>query len=158
MTDCTGTVYCISRLRKPQDGLFTGTVDGYDTSNNTYRITFDRVGLGTHSIPDIEVLSMEEPETLPLSTFTAKARPRPQPHHHHFQQQHHSGPTHPASPYNVSPMKYGSVYSPQLANDPLLSGSTPKGKVGCAGFPICIANTKLLHSVLTYSKTLIYYF
>ena len=25
--------------------------------------------------------------------------------------------------------QYGSNYSPQLANDPLLSGSTPKGKV-----------------------------
>ena len=30
---------------------------------------------------------------------------------------------------------YGSNYSPQLANDPLLSGSTPKGKVGTP-FPI----------------------
>ncbi len=47
--------FFVFRLRKPQDGLFTGTVDAYDTSNNTYRITFDRVGLGTHSIPDIEV-------------------------------------------------------------------------------------------------------
>jgi len=45
-----------SRLRKPQDGLFTGTIEGVDTSNNTYRITFDRPGLGTHSIPDYEVL------------------------------------------------------------------------------------------------------
>ncbi len=27
-----------ARLRKPQDGLFMGTVDAYDTSNNTYRI------------------------------------------------------------------------------------------------------------------------
>ena len=30
---------------------------------------------------------------------------------------------------------YGSNYSPQLANDPLLSGSTPKGKVRTP-FPI----------------------
>ena len=34
------------RLRKPQDGLFMGTVDAYDTSNNTYRIRFDREALG----------------------------------------------------------------------------------------------------------------
>ena len=27
-----------ARLRKPQDGLFMGVVDAYDTSNNTYRI------------------------------------------------------------------------------------------------------------------------
>ena len=91
-----------ARLRKPQDGLFTGTVDAYDTSNNTYRITFDRSGLGTHSIPDNEVLSSEEPETMPLANFTAKARPRPQPQQQpqHPQQQqqllHHQQMAQPA--------------------------------------------------------------
>lgn len=45
-----------ARLRKPQDGLFTGSIDAVDTSNNTYRITFERPGLGTHSVPDYEVL------------------------------------------------------------------------------------------------------
>ena len=44
-------------LRSPQDGLYTGTIDAVDTLNNTYRITFDRVGLGTHTVPDYEVLS-----------------------------------------------------------------------------------------------------
>lgn len=33
-----------------------GQIDAVDTSNNTYRITFDRQGLGTHSVPDYEVL------------------------------------------------------------------------------------------------------
>ena len=61
-----------ARLRKPQDGLFTGTVDACDTSNSTYRITFDRAGLGTHSIPDFEVLSTTEPDTVPLTTFTSR--------------------------------------------------------------------------------------
>ena len=45
-----------ARLRKPQDGLFTGTIEALDTVDNTYRVTFDRPGLGTHSIPDFEVL------------------------------------------------------------------------------------------------------
>jgi len=45
-----------ARLRKPQDGLFNGSIDAVDTSNNTYRITFERTGLGTHSVPDYEVL------------------------------------------------------------------------------------------------------
>lgn len=31
-------------------------IDAVDTSDNTYRITFDRHGIGTHSIPDYEVL------------------------------------------------------------------------------------------------------
>lgn len=64
-----------ARLRKPQDGLFTGSIDAVDTSNNTYRITFERPGLGTHSVPDYEVLSTEAPETISLSSF-AKFRPR----------------------------------------------------------------------------------
>ncbi|XP_043496409.1 protein lin-9 homolog [Polistes fuscatus] len=55
-----------ARLRRPQDGLFTGTVDGYDTSNNMYRITFDRQGIGSHSCYDYEVLSNDPPETIVL--------------------------------------------------------------------------------------------
>jgi hypothetical protein len=121
-----------ARLRRPQDGLFTGRVDAYDTSNNTYRVTFDRVGLGTHSIPDDEVLSAEEPETVPLSSFSAaKARPRPQPPpqpfgglSHHHQSQHV-----PGSPFKITPVKFGPACSPGLAGDPLLSGATPRGKV-----------------------------
>ncbi|XP_040580697.1 protein lin-9 homolog [Lepeophtheirus salmonis] len=102
-----------ARLRTPQDGLFTGAVDAFDTSNNTYRITFDRLGLDTHSIPDYEVLSNEDPEMMSLSSFAAKVRTRPQSSQ---------------SPY-PSPLKYGLNYSPTLGKDPLLSGSTPRGKV-----------------------------
>ncbi|KAK7791405.1 hypothetical protein R5R35_010529 [Gryllus longicercus] len=65
-----------ARLRRPQDGLFTGSIDAVDTSNNTYRITFERQGLGTHSVPDYEVLSNEPPETITVSSFAQKFRPR----------------------------------------------------------------------------------
>lgn len=65
-----------ARLRKPQDGLFTGCIDAVDTSNNTYRITFERPKLGTHSVPDYEVLSNEPPDTICLSSITQKFRPR----------------------------------------------------------------------------------
>ncbi|WAR01826.1 LIN9-like protein, partial [Mya arenaria] len=68
-----------ARLRKPQDGLFTGTVDALDTVHNTYRITFDRHGLGTHSVPDYEVRSCEPVDTIPLMAFEEKQRPRPAP-------------------------------------------------------------------------------
>lgn len=64
-----------ARLRKPQDGLFTGTIEGVDTSNNTYRITFERTGLGTHSVPDFEVLSNDPPDTINLSAINKKIRP-----------------------------------------------------------------------------------
>eukprot|EP00094_Tigriopus_californicus_P000053 TCALIF_00053-PA protein Name:"Similar to LIN9 Protein lin-9 homolog (Homo sapiens)" AED:0.07 eAED:0.07 QI:75/0.2/0.16/1/1/1/6/0/643 len=128
-----------ARLRKPQDGLFTGSVDGYDTSNNTYRITFDRNGLGAHSIPDHEVLSTEQMETLPLSNFSQRPKPRPIPQ--------------PVVSY-PSPMKYTPNFSPQLANDPLLSGSTPKGKVmhldgRLGGYPV-----KFLDLIVRLSKCL----
>ncbi|CAH0391753.1 unnamed protein product [Bemisia tabaci] len=64
-----------ARLRKPQDGLFTGIIDALDTSNNTYRITFERGGLGTHSIPDYEVLSNDPPDTISISSYLHKIRP-----------------------------------------------------------------------------------
>lgn len=65
-----------ARLRKPQDGLFTGYIDAVDTSNNTYRITFERPKLGTHSVPDYEVLSNDPPDTINLASITQKFRPR----------------------------------------------------------------------------------
>ncbi|XP_023221502.1 protein lin-9 homolog [Centruroides sculpturatus] len=93
-----------ARLRKPQDGLFTGSIDAVDTSNATYRITFDRPGLGTHSIPDFEVLSNDPSEMMPISAFAQKHRPR-----------------------NIfyTPPRFGLNSAwPQLDNDPLLGGSS----------------------------------
>lgn len=46
----------LARLRGVHDGLFTGQIDAVDTLNATYRVTFDRAGLGTHTVPDYEVL------------------------------------------------------------------------------------------------------
>ncbi|XP_014241126.1 protein lin-9 homolog isoform X2 [Cimex lectularius] len=64
-----------ARLRSPQDGLFTGSVDAFDTSNDTYRITFERPGLGTHSIPDFEVLSNEPIDTISVTSMVHALRP-----------------------------------------------------------------------------------
>ncbi|XP_074600529.1 protein lin-9 homolog [Brevipalpus obovatus] len=63
-------------LRKPQEGLFTGTIDAVDTSNGLYRITFKRPNIGTHSVPDYEVISNDPPEYIALSSFQSKVRPR----------------------------------------------------------------------------------
>lgn len=94
-----------ARLRKPQDGLFTGSIDAVDTSNNTYRITFERAGLGTHSVPDYEVLSNEPPETISVASFAQKFRPR------HVQYV-------PSPPYAMKLM------SPRLNSDPLISNAS----------------------------------
>ncbi|KAL5006694.1 hypothetical protein ScPMuIL_015500 [Solemya velum] len=115
-----------ARLRKPQDGLFTGTVEALDTVDNTYRITFDRPGLGTHSIPDYEVLSNEPQDSIPLTAFQYRHRPQ-------RQQAIYSPPR--FVPNLGSP-------NPQLDNDPLLSGSPFKGRLMSleggtyGGFPI----------------------
>ncbi|XP_024912717.1 protein lin-9 homolog isoform X1 [Cynoglossus semilaevis] len=63
-----------ARLRGVHDGLFTGQIDAVDTIAATYRVTFDRSGLGTHTVPDYEVLSNEPNETMPLSAFAQKHR------------------------------------------------------------------------------------
>ena len=128
-----------ARLRQPQDGLFTGTVAAVDTSNATYRITFDREGLGTHSIPDFEVLSTDPPDLMPLSSFLTKSRHRP------------------AAAYLSPPSYPGPAFSPQLTGDPLLSGSTPKGKslrldgvLGSYGYPV-----KFLYHIVKLNKSLL---
>ncbi|XP_029448907.1 protein lin-9 homolog isoform X1 [Rhinatrema bivittatum] len=64
-----------ARLRGIHDGLFTGQIDAVDTLNSTYRVTFDRTGLGTHTVPDYEVLSNEPHETMPIAAFGQKQRP-----------------------------------------------------------------------------------
>jgi len=127
-----------ARLRHPQDGLFTGVIDAIDTSDNTYRVTFDRAGLGTHSIPDYEVLSTEPPDVMPLASFLAKAR----------------RPVQNVSSFS-SPPKYGSTFSPQLTNDPLLSGSTPRGKSlrldgTLGGYPV-----RFLYHIVRLNKALL---
>ena len=123
-------------------------MDACDTSNSTYRVTFDRAGLGTHSIPDFEVLSTTEPDTVPLTTFTSRPKPRPVAVKEEklMAGQGAAGASGAMAagglmmPYGgggagMSPVKYG-LYSPGLSNDPLLSGSTPRGKVRVRQFSL----------------------
>lgn len=124
-----------ARLRKPQDGLFTGSIDAVDTSNNTYRITFERQGLGTHSVPDYEVLSNEPPETISISTFQNKFRPR--------------------NGFTGYQSKLSTYSSLKFKKDPLLSGSMlnkplfPQAEGRIGGYP-----TKLLEKIILITKIL----
>ncbi|KAG5890811.1 hypothetical protein JTB14_008252 [Gonioctena quinquepunctata] len=127
-----------ARLRKPQDGLFTGSIDAVDTSNNTYRITFERQGLGTHSIPDYEVLSNEPPETISLMSFQSKFRPRSNASF---------------TPNNKSPIlnnlkfRKDPLLSGSMLNKPFLPQSGEEGRIG--GFP-----AKLLEKMVLVTKIL----
>ncbi|XP_077994665.1 protein lin-9 homolog [Glandiceps talaboti] len=112
-----------ARLRTPQDGLFTGQIDAVDTLNATYRVTFDRPGLGTHTVPDVEVLANELQETMPLSAFIQKQRPR--------------------STFLTPPrLSMGPLQSPQLEHDPVLGTSPLRSRLQgldgdtLGGFPV----------------------
>lgn len=63
-------------LHEPHFGLFNGVIDAVDTKSHGYRITFDRENIGTHTVPDYEVLSLDQPEFLPLSSFQTRIKPR----------------------------------------------------------------------------------
>lgn len=63
-----------ARLRYPQDGIFTGTIEAIYSLSSEYRIAFDRPGLGTHSVPDFEVYVTEPVETIPVSNITQNFR------------------------------------------------------------------------------------
>lgn len=65
-----------ARLRLPQDGIYTGTIAVVDTLSSSYRITFDRQGLGTHAVPDFEVLANEFNETVSVISLTKDLRPK----------------------------------------------------------------------------------
>ncbi|XP_020285563.1 protein lin-9 homolog isoform X3 [Pseudomyrmex gracilis] len=132
-----------ARLRKPQDGLYTGSIDGVDTSNNTYRITFAKPGLGTHSVPDYEVLSNEIPETISVASFAKKFRPQ-------------------TLRYIASP-PYTMKLSPRsmkLSNDPLISNASmcipKKPQIGGTlnGYPLKLLELMVkVNKILTSKKT-----
>ncbi|KAK0131312.1 Protein lin-9 [Merluccius polli] len=129
-----------ARLRGQHDGLFTGQIDAVDTSAATYRVTFDRNGLGTHTVPDYEVLSNEPNETMPISAFAQK---------HRAARYLQNLMTPPRGPYP-------SATTPVLMdNDPLISQLTWKSRLPAGegetlgGFPV-----KFLVQVTRLSKIL----
>ncbi|XP_055632089.1 protein lin-9 homolog isoform X2 [Toxorhynchites rutilus septentrionalis] len=65
-----------ARLRAPQDGLFTGTVEAINIILSSYRISFDRPGLGSRTIPDFEVAANDIPMKIVLKTITKDFRSR----------------------------------------------------------------------------------
>lgn len=96
-----------ARLRTPQDGLFSGTVEAVDPLTNSYRIKFDRPGLAVQSIPDYEVAANEQPKALTLSHITQNFRPRKD-----------------VQMYMISPMRKAGPLSSIYKNDPLLGGDS----------------------------------
>lgn len=106
-----------ARLRTPQDGLFTGTIDGLVHKSHSYRIVFERQGIGSQEIPDYEVMSTEFSDTLDVNKLTKEFISRPD-----------------VSYYMVSPLKPTGAFS-SFGNhgvhfrrgDPMLSSSSLAG-------------------------------
>lgn len=144
-----------ARLRTPQDGLFTGTVDGLVHKSHSYRIVFERQGIGSQEIPDYEVMASEFNDALNIEKLTKDFVSRPD-----------------ISYYMVSPLKPAGAFSSFGClsgfhrGDPMLSASSgfiklegyskPKlptlvlpttGSIG--GYPI-----KLLETMVLVRKTL----
>lgn len=66
-----------ARLRNPQDGLFTGSIEGLVHKSHSYRITFERQGIGSQEIPDYEVMSAENVDAINVSKITKEFLSRP---------------------------------------------------------------------------------
>lgn len=124
-----------ARIKRPANGLFVGTVDAYDSISATYRISFDRKDLGTQSIPDFELSSIDFHEMISLTSVTQTYRP-------------------PKPQITNSPIRNSSFLNksdPLLAQDtidsPFLNPVNERETIG--GFPI-----KLLETLVRLKKTL----
>lgn len=120
-------------LRKPSEGLFTGTIDAIDTVNGTYRVNFDKTGIGSQAVPDYEVMSIEPPDYMPLSSFQSKVRNRMSilPNSKYFQLLAQGSP---------------SALMDATSNDPLLSNVTFKSSTSNTVSPSISANGNIHHS------------
>ncbi|KAL5284240.1 LIN9 family protein [Megaselia abdita] len=124
-----------ARIKKPANGLFVGTVDAYDSISATYRVSFDRKDLGTQSIPDFELSSIDFHEMISLNSVPSQS----------FRS---------TKPVNHSPIRNSSFLNksdPLLAQDtidsPFLNPINERETIG--GFPI-----KLLETLVRLKKTL----
>lgn len=133
-----------ARLRFPQDGIYTGSVEVVDSLTSTYRIAFDRPGLGTHTVPDIEVLANDFTETLSLSSLVQD--PRPNPHGTYTSHNRRGFATNGGM---LSTNKNDPLLGSEIFNNSKLKALTlPNNTMG--GFPL-----KLLELVIRTKKSLV---
>jgi protein lin-9 len=66
-----------ARLRSPQDGLFSGSIESLIHKSHSYRIAFERQGIGSQEIPDFEVMSNEAPMLISVEQITKEFASRP---------------------------------------------------------------------------------
>lgn len=113
-----------ARLRTPQDGLFTGTIDGLVHKSHSYRIVFERQGIGSQEIPDYEVMAAEFGDVLDVIKLTKEFISRSD-----------------ISYYMVSPLKPAGAYSSFGSypvsfqrGDPMLSSASSASFIKLEGY------------------------
>lgn len=147
-----------ARLRTPQDGLFTGSIEGLVHKSHSYRISFERQGIGSQEIPDYEVMSGDTVEAINLNKITKEFLSRSD-----------------VSYYMVSPLKPAGAFASFNSNgtsfrrsDPMLSSSCMGSSIKLEGyskpkFPTLVLPTtgsiggypvKLLEAMVLVRKTL----
>lgn len=105
-----------ARLRTPQDGLFTGTIEGLIHKSHSYRITFERQGIGSQEIPDYEVMSSDTVDAINVSKITKEFLSRPD-----------------ISYYMVSPLKPAGAFASFMNNGTSFRRSDPMLSAGAIG-------------------------
>lgn len=105
-----------ARLRTPQDGLFTGTIEGLVHKSHSYRITFERQGIGSQEIPDYEVMSSDTVDAINVSKITKEFLSRPD-----------------ISYYMVSPLKPAGAFASFMTNGTSFRRSDPMLSAGAIG-------------------------
>lgn len=113
-----------ARLRAPQDGLFTGSIEGLVHKSHSYRIAFERQGIGSQEIPDYEVMSGESVDAINLSKITKEFLSRPD-----------------VSYYMVSPLRPAGAFASCAGNnggfrrtDPMLSSGAIGSSIKLEGY------------------------
>lgn len=60
----------------PEEGVFLGTIAAIDLVEHTYRVVFDRMNIGSQTVPDYEIKSVAPIQTVPIKAYIQTFRPK----------------------------------------------------------------------------------
>lgn len=69
-----------AHITRPEEGVFLGTIAAVDPVEHTYRVVFDRASLGSQTLADYEIKSLNPPvQAIPLRAYLQTYRPKMTP-------------------------------------------------------------------------------
>jgi hypothetical protein len=108
-----------------ESGFYTGRIEAVDLDHHQYWVTFDRPGLGKHSIPDTEIKAASPPEYICVSKLESSHQAHW--HHHALSNKDHQRTT-PVSTTTATTTPHSSstttTLHPQTPPRPILADST----------------------------------